>query len=185
MKIKTLVSVIVAVLMFGSIAQAQKYLTKNGNISFFSSMQLENIEAHNNQVNAAIDSKTGDFVIKVLIKSFEFEKALMQEHFNENYMESDKFPNATLSAKIKNISEIDFAKDGSYPAEVEGKLTIHGVTKEVAEKGTITVKAGKVNAASTFNVKIADYGIKIPNTVVNNISETLEIKVDLNMEPLK
>jgi len=100
-------------------------------------------------------------------------------------MESDKFPNATLSAKIKNISEIDFAKDGNYPAVVEGKLTIHGVTKEVAEKGTITIKEGKVNAASTFNVKIADYGIKIPNTVVNNISETLQIKVDLNMEPLK
>jgi len=146
---------------------------------------MENIEAHNKQVNSAIDSKTGDFVVKVLIKSFEFEKALMQEHFNENYMESDKFPNATLSGKIKNIAAIDFTKDGSYTADVEGKLTIHGVTKDVTEKGTITVKGGKVNAVSTFNVTLADYGIEIPNTVVNNISKTIQIKVDLNLEPLK
>jgi len=182
---RILVTIVAAFLMFGNIAQAQKFMTKNGNISFFSTMPMENIEAHNKQVNAAIDSKTGDFVVKVLIKSFEFEKALMQEHFNENYMESDKFPNATLSAKIKNIAEIDFAKDGSYPADVEGKLTIHGVTKDVTEKGTITVKAGKVNAASNINVKLADYGIEIPNTVVNNISETISVKIDLNLEPLK
>jgi polyisoprenoid-binding protein YceI len=182
---RILVTIVAAFLMFGNIAQAQKFMTKNGNISFFSSMPMENIEAHNKQVNSAIDSKTGDFVVKVLIKSFEFEKALMQEHFNENYMESDKFPNATLSGKIKNIAAIDFTKDGSYPADVEGKLTIHGVTKDVSEKGTITVKNGKVNAVSTFNVTLADYGIEIPNTVVNNISKTLEIKVDLNLEPLK
>lgn len=182
---RTLVTIVAALLMFGNIAQAQKFMTKNGNISFFSSMPMENIEAHNKQVNSAIDSKTGDFVVKVLIKSFEFEKALMQEHFNENYMESDKFPNATLSGKIKNIAEIDFAKDGSYPANVEGKLTIHGVTKDVAEKGTITVKGGKVNALSTFTIKLADYAIEIPNTVVNNISETIQVKVDLNLEPLK
>ncbi len=182
---KTFVTILAAFLMFGNIAQAQKFMTKNGNISFFSSMAMENIEAHNKQVNAAIDSKTGDFVVKVLIKSFEFEKALMQEHFNENYMESDKFPNATLSGKIKNIADIDFAKDGTYPADVEGKLTIHGVTKDVTEKGTITVKGGKVNAISTFNVTLADYGIEIPNTVVNNISETISVKIDLNLEPLK
>ena len=182
---RTLVNIVAAFLMFGNIAQAQKFMTKNGNISFFSSMPMENIEAHNKQVNSAIDSKTGDFVVKVLIKSFEFEKALMQEHFNENYMESDKFPNATLSGKIKNIADVDFAKDGSYPADVEGKLTIHGVTKDVTEKGTITVKGGKVNAVSTFNVTLADYGIEIPNTVVNNISKTIQVKVDLNLEPLK
>ena len=182
---KTLVTIVIAFLMLGNIAQAQKFMTKNGKIGFFSSMAMENIKAHNNQVNSAIDSKTGDFVVKVLIKSFEFEKALMQEHFNENYMESDKFPNATLSGKIKNIAEIDFTKDGSYPTLVEGKLTIHGVTKDVAEKGTITVKGGKVNAVSTFNVTLADYGIEIPNTVVNNISKTLEVRVDLSLEPLK
>ena len=182
---RTLVAIVAAFLMFGNVAQAQKFMTKNGNISFFSSMPMENIEAHNKQVNSAIDSKTGDFVVKVLIKSFEFEKALMQEHFNENYMESDKFPNATLSGKIKNIAEVDFTKDGTYPADVEAKLTIHGVTKDVTEKGTITVKGGKVNAVSTFNVTLADYGIEIPNTVVNNISKTIQIKVDLNLEPLK
>jgi len=182
---RTLVTIVAAFLMFGNVAQAQKFMTKNGNISFFSSMPMENIEAHNKQVNSAIDSKTGDFVVKVLIKSFEFEKALMQEHFNENYMESDKFPNATLSGKIKNIAEVDLTKDGTYPADVEGKLTIHGVTKDVTEKGTITVKGGKVNAVSTFNVTLADYGIEIPNTVVNNISKTIQVKVDLNLEPLK
>ena len=96
--------------------QAQKYMTKNGNIKFYSETPMETIEATNNQVNAALDTQTGDLVFKVLIKSFQFEKALMQEHFNENYMESDKMPNSTFKGKVTNLSAIDFTKEGTYEA---------------------------------------------------------------------
>ena len=90
-------------------ANAQKFITKTGHIKFFSDSPLEKIEAHNHQVNAALDASTGDFVFKVLEKSFEFNKALMQEHFNENYVESDKFPNALFSGKITNIKDVNIA----------------------------------------------------------------------------
>jgi polyisoprenoid-binding protein YceI len=164
---------------------SQKYITKNGYIRFFSETPMETIEAHNRQVNSALDIATGDFVFKVLIKSFEFEKALMQEHFNENYMESDKFPDATFTGKITNLSAIDFTKDGKYEADVEGDLKIHGETKKVKEKGTFDVSGGKINGKSIFMIHLADYKIKIPNTVVNNIAEDIQITVDVNLEQLK
>jgi polyisoprenoid-binding protein YceI len=163
----------------------QKFITKNGYIKFYSETPMEKIEAHNRQVNSALDITTGDFVFKVLIKSFEFEKALMQEHFNENYMESDKFPDATFTGKITNLSSIDFSKDGKYDAEIEGDLKIHGETKKVKEKGTFEVSGGKITGKSVFMVHLADYKIKIPNTVVNNISEDVQITVDVNLEELK
>lgn len=165
--------------------QAQKYMTKNGNIKFYSETPIETIEATNNQVNAALDSQTGDLVFKVLIKSFQFEKALMQEHFNENYMESDKFPNSTFAGKVTNLTAVDFSKEGSYEATIEGDLTIHGVTKKISEKGTFTVKAGdKIHGISKFNVKPADYSIKIPGAVVKNIAETIEVTVDIELSKM-
>ena len=136
---------IILVVLTGSLSvHAQKYMTKNGNIKFYSETPIETIEATNNQVNSALDSQTGDLVFKVLIKSFNFEKALMQEHFNENYMESDKFPNSTFQGKVTNLSSIDFSKEGTYEAMIEGDLTIHGMTKKISEKGTFTVKGKPV-----------------------------------------
>jgi polyisoprenoid-binding protein YceI len=163
-------------------AGAQKFITKTGHIWFFSDSPLEKIEAHNRQVNCAMDASTGDFVFRVLMKSFLFEKALMQEHFNENYVESDKFPNATFLGKIVNIKEVDQAKGGTYPVTVNGKLTIHGVTKEVSQKGTIEVKPGNLLAKAKFNILLTDYNIAIPSAVKNNISNSIEITVDLILE---
>jgi hypothetical protein len=180
---------IIAFIFLGIISanavNAQKYMTKNGNIKFYSETPIETIEATNNQVNAALDIQTGDLVFKVLIKSFQFEKALMQEHFNENYLESDKFPNSTFQGKIANLSAIDFTKEGAYEATIEGDLTIHGVTKKISEKGTFTVKAGdKIQGNSKFYVKPADYDIKIPGAVVKNIAETLEVTVDIGLSKM-
>ena len=163
---------------------AQKFITKTGHIKFYSDSPLEKIEAHNRQVNAALDGATGDFAFKVLVRSFEFEKALMQEHFNENYIESDKFPTATFLGKVINIKEVNVVKDGSYQAMVEGKLTIHGVTQNVKEKGTFDVKGGKITGKAKFNIVLADYNIKIPGAVANNISKTVEITIDLVLEKL-
>lgn len=161
---------------------AQRYLTKTGKISFFSQAPLEKIEAHNSQVNCALDSKTGDFVFKVLMKSFEFEKALMQEHFNENYVESDKYPNATFKGKVVNVGQIDFTKNGSYTAEVEGDLTIHGITRPIKKTGTFEVKDGKVNGKSKFTILLADYSISVPAPVVDNIAKEIEITVDVMLD---
>ena len=162
--------------------QAQRYVTKNGFIKFYSDAPLEKIEAINRQVNAAIDILTGDFVFKVLMKSFVFPKALMQEHFNENYVESDKFPEAKFVGKVTNMKDINFTKDGIYPAYVEGKLTIHGETKDIQAKGTFEVKQDKLLGNSKFNLVVADYKIKIPNTVMNNIGKTVEVTVEITMD---
>jgi len=181
-----IIAILFIAVLISSAVQAQKYMTKTGNIKFYSETPVETIEATNNQVNAALDSQTGDLVFKVLIKSFQFEKALMQEHFNENYMESDKLPNSTFQGKVTNLSAINLAKEGTYEATIEGDLTIHGVTKKISEKGTFTVKAGdKVHGVSKFNVKPADYNIKIPGAVVKNIAETIEVTVDIELSKMQ
>jgi polyisoprenoid-binding protein YceI len=171
-------------IIIGISANAQKYMTKNGHIYFHSEAPLETIEAHNKQVNAALDIATGDFVFKVLMNSFIFEKALMQEHFNENYVESEKFPNGTFKGKITNLSEIDFSKPGKYSATVAGEMTIHGVTKQIQEKGTLEITGESINAVSKFILKIADYNISIPGAVAGKISEEIEINVDLKLSPV-
>jgi len=171
-------------LVFAISAKAQTFVSKNAYIRFYSDAPLEKIEAINRQVNVALIPATGDFVFKVLIKSFNFEKALMQEHFNENYLESDKYPEATFLGKITNIKEINFSKDGSYPAMVEGKLTIHGVTQVVKQTGTIEINKDIVSAKAKFTILLSDYKISVPNTVVNNISKSIEITVDAAMSKL-
>lgn len=184
MKIKIKLITLTLIMMLATTAFAQKYITKNGDISFYSSTPVEDIEAHNNQVNAALDTETGDFVFKVLIKSFKFEKALMQEHFNENYMESHKYPNATFKGKVVNLDDIDFSKPGKYDAKIEGELTIHGVTKKIQETGTFEVKKDEIHGNSKFDVRVEDYEIKIPKTVINNIAEVIEVTVVVKLEEL-
>lgn len=174
-----------ASVLFATMGIAQKYITKNGHIRFYSETPIETIEAHNRQVNSALDIATGDFVFKVLMKSFEFEKALMQEHFNENYVESDKFPNATFKGKVVNLRDIDFKSPGEYKAQVEGVLTIHGVDREIRESGSFTVREGTIQGNCRFILKPEDYKIKIPNTVVNNIAEEIEVTVDVSLEEYK
>jgi len=167
--------------LFSTNLSAQKYMTKNGHIKFYSETPMETIEAHNKQVNCALDSETGDFVFKILMKSFEFEKALMQEHFNENYAESDKYPNAMFKGKVINIADIDFSTDGEYPAVIEGDLTIHGTTNKVKHSGTFTIKGGTIHGMAVFNVKPEDYKIKIPSAVTKKIADSLEVTVDVKL----
>ncbi len=162
----------------------QAYVTKNGMIRFYSEAPMEKIEAINRQVNTALMNPTGDFVFRVLIKSFNFEKAMMQEHFNENYLESDKYPEVTFVGKITNIKDINFTKEGSYPATVEGKMTIHGQTQLMKQNGTLEIKNDAVTARAKFNILLADYKISIPNTVVNKISKSVEITVEVMMTKL-
>lgn len=176
--------ILIAITFTGQLL-AQKYLTRNGHISFFSSTPIEDIEAHNYQASSIIDTETGDIAFTLLIKGFQFEKALMQEHFNEKYMESDKFPKATFKGTITNIEEVNLNEPGTYTVTVSGELTIHGVTKEVTSQATITHKEGKLIAKATFPVTVADYNITIPSVVRDNIAKVVEVSVDATYDPYK
>src|ERR1035437_9077871 len=174
---------IISLLLIASLCQlisAQKYVIKNGHIGFFSHTPMEDIEAHNRQVVSSIDCSSGELAFALLIKSFVFKTALMQEHFNENYMESDNLPKAGFKGKIDNISKIGFKKDGSYPAEVSGDLTIHGVTKHVTTKGTIVIKGTTIAADAKFVIIPQDYDIKIPSLVENKIAKEIQVTVEMS-----
>jgi len=162
-----------------------KFYTKTGKVSFISKAPLEEIEGKNKTVTAVVDSKTGAMQFAIQMKGFEFEKQLMQQHFNENYVESDKYPKAEFKGTITNNPAINYSKDGSYPTRVKGKLTIHGVSKDVETTGTLKINGGKIDANSTFNVLISDYNIKIPAVVKDKVSNTIKITVDCDLEPLK
>lgn len=174
-----------AIVLSVNVQAQDKYFTKSGSIAFESKAPLENIEAKHKSVTSVLDTKTGNMQFAVLMKGFEFEKALMQEHFNENYVESHKFPKAEFKGQIINNDEINYGKDGTYPAKVKGKLTLHGETKDVEAAGTITVKNGKVLTSSTFNILLSDYKVEIPRIVKENISNSVKIIVDCALEPLK
>ena len=174
---KKLILAIAALLIIQS-ADAQRYMTRTGRITFFSSTPLENIEAINNEASCVMDAATGEVAFQVPIRSFRFEKALMQEHFNENYMESDKFPKADFRGKVTDISNVNFSKNGVYQVHVSGKMTIHGVTRDVATPGPITLKDGTATAAAKFKIRPADYDIKIPSVVAGKIAEEIEVTVN-------
>jgi polyisoprenoid-binding protein YceI len=160
-------------------------MTKTGFIGFYSHTPIEDIKADNNQVASVLDISTGEIVFQVLIKSFHFQKTLMEEHFNENYMESEKFPKSTFSGKILNLSTVDFTKNGKYDVTVEGDLNIHNVTNKVTSKGVIEIIAGGINATSKFNIVPEDYKITIPGIVRENIARNLEVTVKMNYLPLE
>ena len=166
------------IVLCSSAAIAQKIFTKNGDISFFSKTGLENIKADNNQVMSVLNIPTGELQFSLLVKGFHFEKALMEEHFNENYLESDKYPKSTFKGTITDISTVNFAKAGTYPVSVTGDLMIHGVTNKITSKGSINIKAGKISATAFFTVALADYKITVPRLVEKNISKTIDITVN-------
>jgi polyisoprenoid-binding protein YceI len=171
--------ILASILSFGQ----GKYFTRTGHVSFFSETPIEKIEAHNYQVTSVLNSATGEMEFSILIKSFEFKKALMQEHFNENYMESDKYPKATFKGKIKDFDKINLSKNGVYNIEVDGDMTIHNVTKKETAKGTIEVKNGQIIAKSIFSITLKDYNINIPSMAKGKIAETVEVKADMNYQP--
>ena len=140
---------------------AQKvYATKTGQIFFNATGGAVAIAAVNNQVDSKFVDATGQIIFGVLVKGFKFENQLMEDHFNENYMESTQFPKADFKGYIKNIKEVNFTKDGTYPITIEGNLTIHGTAQKVSTNGTLQIAEGKPTITGEFSIKIKDYGIK-------------------------
>lgn len=177
-----------AVITIGSAfrsAEGKKYFTRTGHIWFYSHTPIEDIEAHNYKVSSVLDASTGKMEFAVLMTAFQFEKALMQEHFNENYVESEKYPKAQFKGQITNVSKVNWAKDGTYPVKVSGELTIKDKTNPVSTDGTVEIKGESVNASSKFKIKLADYNVEVPKMVRNKISEELEITVEMNYSELK
>ena len=157
--------------------QAQKYLSRTAELKFDASVaNMVEIAAKNNKVSAILDIATGKFAVNALINEFKFKVPLMEEHFNENYMETSKFPNAKFSGQIANFDPAKLASKGTY--EVEGDLTLHGVTKKVKTKMTLVLAGGKVMANCNFTVHAQDYKIEIPSLVKEKFAENIKVAFD-------
>mgnify|MGYP003624185026 CR=1 FL=1 len=170
----------IALVTISLTVSAQKQVSTKTHFKFFSTTPVEDIEANNYASVGTINPASGDIVFSVPMQSFEFEKALMQKHFNsKKFLDTKSNPKAKLTGKIANLEAVDFTKDGSYEAEVTGDLTINGVTKPVTEKATVIVKNGKLSLNSKFNITLADYQIAFekgkPST---NIAKTVEVTVE-------
>lgn len=171
--------ILILILLFPLSTFAQKFVSDQSNIRFYSSAPIEDIEAINEKAKSVIDLSNGQVVFSVDIEGFQFEKALMQEHFNENYLESEKYPKSTFKGQIKDWNN----RQGAQEVTVTGDLMIHGITKKVVLAGTIDVSENKVEVESVFIVKLVDYKIKIPKAVFYSIAEEIEVTVKFSYKP--
>jgi len=175
---KKLIEILVFILFstpFLSQSQTSSWICKNARVSFFSSAPLEDIEATSEYGASAMNTVTGDIVFKLKNSSFQFDKKLMQEHFNENYMESDKYPISEFKGKINNVNELN--KQGKYDLIVSGTLDIHGVSKKYDAKVEFVVQEGMITAKTNIQVRLEDHNIKIPSIVGKKIAEIVKVSL--------
>lgn len=167
---------------FVSVAQ-ERLSTTTGHIKFFSTTAAENIEANNYKVVSAITPETGKVVFSVPMQSFEFEKALMQKHFNsDKFLDTKQFPTAKFKGSIQNIESLNLSKNGSYDAVVLGDLTLHGITKPIKQTLKLKVENGKITGYSNFDIALADYNIVLPSgKPTEHVAKTVNVTVDLNL----
>ncbi len=178
---RTILTAIIFIFAFQ--LQAQKALvSKDNETTFFSKAPLENITAKNGQTTAAIDLTKKELVVKMLIKHFDFKNSLMQEHFNENYMESDKFPSAVFTGTLISDEDLDVNNKGKFPVKVKGTMKIHGIEQPFESDAIIEVLEYQIRASADFILKPADFEIKIPKMVVKNIAENIEVSTALTFE---
>jgi len=159
------------------------YVCRNAKITLYSSAPIEDIKAVTSTGASVYNAASGELDFSVAIRSFQFDKSLMQEHFNSDYMESDKFPRAIFKGKVEN--HIDVGQDGTYPVKVAGQLTVHGVTQSRTIQGTISIKNGVVSMTSEFMVKCTDHHIDIPQIVFHHIAESIQVNVFATYSPYK
>ena len=161
-------------------ASAQKYVLEKSVVTFFSEAAIENITAKNEKTTSVLNSETSEIAFSVPIREFQFAKKLMREHYNEKYMESEKFPKSTFAGKLIGF---DSSVKGVQQVKANGKLTIHGVTTNVEIPGTAEIQSNKIVMKAKFIVKLADYSIKIPQLMWQNIAEQVEVTVDFTYKP--
>jgi hypothetical protein len=168
-------------LVCSSMAYSQTFITRNGYIGFFSKTPLEDIKAENRQVFAVIDAAKKNLAFTCLMKGFLFQKELMQEHFNENYIESDKYPKADFLGTY--TGEVNPGKDGAYPVQVKGQLTLHGVTKPIEVPATIEVKGNKLVGTTDLKLTPGDFNIQIPGLVKEKIAKQIDVRISAECNP--
>ncbi|HEY6063035.1 MAG TPA: YceI family protein [Chitinophagaceae bacterium] len=176
---KILLFAILIVIANITLSGQDKYFTKIGRISLAGKSPLSSVNAENKAVSVVLDTKTGILQFSLLTKGFEFKKALMQKHFNEKYIESDKFPKSEFKGEIINNALVKYGTDGVYPVTAKGKLSIHGETKDIQATGTVTVKTGKMILNSTFYILVPDYKINA------NMNDKVTITVDCSLTRLQ
>ena len=157
------------------------YFTRSGTISFFSSTPIEDIKAINEQTTCVLDLETGDLSFRIPIRGFIFKNGMMQEHFNENYLESDMYPNASFTGSIEGWKDITLTEK-LQPVSLKGTMTIHGISKDIAESGNILMKENRVIGAATFKITAADYKIEIPKIIRDNIARVVDVTVELSLK---
>lgn len=167
-----------AFLMIAMQSKGQLYMTNTGEVSFFSKTPMEDIDAINKSVSSIINTATNEVAVQMRITNFVFPNKLMQEHFNENYLESEKFPSATFKGKIKE--SVNLTVPGTYAIEALGSATIHGVTRPIELKGTIVSTGNNLSLSCQFEIKLVDYQIKIPKIVFAKIAEVIKVSSKLN-----
>jgi polyisoprenoid-binding protein YceI len=180
---KNIVAFFLSIVLFAFSAKAQIYTGKTSEVSFFSDGPMEDIYAICKSGQILFNAVKNEVAVRVTIKAFEFDSKLMQEHFNEKYMESDKFPYATFTGKLSKT--IDLTKDGIYKVDVVGKLTMHGVEKERTVPATVTVKSGDISVESKFIIALKDHHVEVPKLIAQNIAETVEATVKMTLVPFK
>ncbi|WP_018616118.1 YceI family protein [Segetibacter koreensis] len=179
-------SFVVAILLFSFTSlfaqEAKIFSVKSGKISFQSDAPFETIRASSNDVKGLLEIEKKLFAFKVRMESFDgFNSSLQKEHFNENYIESSKFPEATFNGKI--IEDVDLTKDGNYTIRAKGNFTVHGISQERIIKSDVAVKNGKINIESAFSVLLDDHNIPIPKVVKDKLSSEINVKVNCELEP--
>jgi len=167
-------------LLFSTQLIAQQYYSKKGQVSFFSEAPIENIEAVNKDVSAIVDSQSGGFAFRLKIQDFTFPSSLMQEHFNESYLESDKYPLSTFTGSIADISKLDLSSRQTLT--VKGSLSIHGITQETEMVAYAQIINGELHISSTFDVVLEDYDIDIPKIMMYKIAEVIKVAVDIKLQ---
>jgi hypothetical protein len=175
--------IITVLFLVGNSIFSQKMMTRTGEVKFEASMPaFEEIAAINNTASSILEESTGDFAALVLVKGFKFKSPLMEEHFNENYMESSKFPKATFKGKIANF-DVKKLSSKKTDFDLEGDLTIHGITKKIKTKMTLVLSGNKIIATSLISVKPQDYAIEIPSLVKDKIAENVKVTMNFTLDP--
>jgi len=183
MKKLVLFSVLLSIAFFSNVQAQDKYITKTGHVWFHSKTPLKEIEAHSRQVTSILDTKTGDMIVSAFLTDFKFDNQLVEEHFNENFVESAKFPKVKFKAKVLDIASVDFTKNGTYKRMVEGVMEMHGTSVNIKKEGTAVVKDGKIKATAYFTVTAAQFAIIIPDLVKDKIQKDVEVSVEFTYLP--
>ena len=173
---RKIVLVVLLTVVF-TLLNAQKYITKTGNIDIYSETSLFVIEAKNQKVASILNSENGEVVASTLVRSFKFHEALVEEHFNENYMESHVHPKAVFKGKIDNFNTVDLSKDGTYKINIIGDLTLHGETNPVNTNGKLIVNDNKINASVEFFVSLSAYKIKVEEKYKDRIKDEIKLAI--------